>query len=181
MQSHQLFCFSFLLQTYTGFSNVVTFVTSIKNLFCSYSVSCALPGFMVVSHDACPFCDNQFCGKRNFVRCGVCDIGIHWVCLQLDEADQATITETGKSAFKHDAYAKTLALAAMIRPRTNHSHLSLMEELRVALHLTKRPFRLSFLLLSTEFETIRPRGQYSTSASSCAFHQGLASYFYTCW
>jgi hypothetical protein len=30
------------------------------------------------------------------------------VCLQLDEANQATVTTTGKSAFKCDACAKTL-------------------------------------------------------------------------
>lgn len=79
-----------------------TLVANIKNVFCGFSVSCVLPGFMVASHDAFPFC-----GKQKFVRCGVCDIGIHWVCLQLSEADQATITETVKSAFKRDACART--------------------------------------------------------------------------
>jgi hypothetical protein len=58
--------------------------------------------------DVCPFCDKPFIGKQKFVGYGVCDIGIHWVCLQLSEADQAAITATGKSAFKRDACAKTL-------------------------------------------------------------------------
>jgi hypothetical protein len=60
------------------------------------------------SRDACPVCDKPFYGKQKFLHCGACDIRIHCMCLQLGEAEQATISVTGESAYKCDSCAKTL-------------------------------------------------------------------------
>jgi hypothetical protein len=73
---------------------------------------------MVTSQDACPLCDKSFYGKQKFVRCGACETRIHCVCLQLGEAEQATITATGESVYKCDACAKSLGSSSNVKVPT---------------------------------------------------------------
>jgi hypothetical protein len=61
---------------------------------------------MGASRDTCPLCDMPFFGKQKFIRCGACEIRFHCVCLQLGEAEQATLTATGESAYNCDACSK---------------------------------------------------------------------------
>jgi hypothetical protein len=51
---------------------------------------------MVARWDAFPLPDKAFYAKQKFVRCEVCEIQNHCVCLQLGVAEQATITVTGE-------------------------------------------------------------------------------------
>jgi hypothetical protein len=57
--------------------------------------------------DACPVSDKPFYGKQKFVLWGACDIRIHCVCLQHGEAEQATLSATGESAYQCDSCAKS--------------------------------------------------------------------------
>jgi hypothetical protein len=63
---------------------------------------------MVASRDACPLCDKPFYGKQKYIRCGVCEIRVHCVCLQLGDDEMATVTATGESTYKCNKCAKEL-------------------------------------------------------------------------
>jgi hypothetical protein len=63
---------------------------------------------MVVREDACPLRVKPFYGKKRFVLCDAREIRIHCVCVQLGEAELATITATGESVYKCNACAKSL-------------------------------------------------------------------------
>jgi hypothetical protein len=81
---------------------------NIKNLFCDSSVHvlCVAkwwPAGMLVHCVTSPFY-----GKQKFVHCSVCEVRIHCVCLQLEEAEQAAITAMGESVYKCNACAKLL-------------------------------------------------------------------------
>ncbi|XP_033608317.1 uncharacterized protein LOC117282512 [Cryptotermes secundus] len=62
---------------------------------------------MVASRDACPLCDKPFYGKQKFIRCGVCEVRSHCACLQLGEAEKATLTAEGESVYKCNACANS--------------------------------------------------------------------------
>ncbi|PNF20345.1 hypothetical protein B7P43_G12886 [Cryptotermes secundus] len=62
---------------------------------------------MVACRDACPICDKPFYGKQKFIRCGVCEVRSHCACLQLGEAEQATLTAEGESIYKYNACANS--------------------------------------------------------------------------
>jgi hypothetical protein len=58
------------------------------------------PGLMVAGEDACPLCDKPFYGKQKCIRCSACDIRMHCVCLQLGEAELASLTMMGDTLYK---------------------------------------------------------------------------------
>ncbi|PNF41597.1 hypothetical protein B7P43_G11564 [Cryptotermes secundus] len=62
---------------------------------------------MMASRDAFPLCDKPFYGKEKFIRCGVCEVRSHCACLQLGEAEQATLTAEGESVYKCNACANS--------------------------------------------------------------------------
>jgi hypothetical protein len=76
---------------------------NVKIVFCDSALVCSV-WLHGASRDACPVCDKPFYGKQKFVRCSGCDISI----LQLGEAEQASISATGESAYKCDSCAKSL-------------------------------------------------------------------------
>jgi hypothetical protein len=75
---------------------------------------------MGASRDVCPICVKPFYGKQKFVRCGTCDIRFHNACVQPSEADQATITLSGESAFTCDACVTSLDSSSVMKLASSH-------------------------------------------------------------
>jgi endogenous inhibitor of DNA gyrase (YacG/DUF329 family) len=115
--------------------------TNVKSFVLWLQCLCALPGLMVASRDACPLCDKPFYRKQKFLRSGTCDIRVHCMCLQLEDAELATVAATGERTYKCNACAKKLDSSSNDKTRPNHRNLChlIMKELWAALHLMKMP------------------------------------------
>jgi hypothetical protein len=112
---------------------------------------------MVAGRNAFPLYDKPFYGKQKFVRCGASEIGIHCVCLQLGEAEQATISATGESVYKCDACAKLLSSSSNVKSPAKPPESLLRHGATICASSNEETSLLNSV--SSQLEAIRNSGQ----------------------
>jgi hypothetical protein len=112
---------------------------------------------MGASRDTCPVCVKPFYGKQKSVRCGTCYIRFHSVCVQLGEADQATVTVADESAFTCDSCVTSLSSSNTKDLASSTGSVSLPPEGDQSRPSSNTEYVIS--TVSTQLEDVRLNGQ----------------------
>jgi hypothetical protein len=118
---------------------------------------------MVASQDTCPLCDKPFYGKQKFIRCSACDIHVHSMCLQLGEAELASLTATGENLYKCSV-CKALGSRSMDTTQAQLQE-SLPNEGEAAISASSNEEVSSVIAVSNQLDISSQR----TSVASCSF------------